>query len=193
MDQHRSDLPIAANLGRRYSPRAFRADPVTNEQLDLLFEAARWASSSRNEQPWRFVVSRKGSPAFDRMLGILNTSNSIWAQLGGALVLVLAKRHFDRDGSANHHAWHDVGLAVGNLAAQATEMGLGLHQMGGFNAAAAREVFQVPDKFDLVTVVVIGWPGTPDDLPENLRDRERNRSARRPLDGIRTYDVAPVE
>lgn len=180
----RSDLDINPLLGERYSPRAFSDRELTDEELDLLFEAARWAPSSRNEQPWRFLVTKRGGAGYDALLASINASNARWADKAPVLVLCLATRGFQRLGVANHHARHDLGLAVSQLTLQATALGIGLHQLGGFNAAGARDAFGIPEEYDLVSVLVVGFPGDPNDLPEDLREREITHSGRKPLTEI---------
>src|SRR5689334_20618528 len=121
-------------IAARKSIRAFSNKPVDDTSFVKLFEAARWASSSRNEQPWRFIAARREEKEnFQRILGCLNESNRIWAQHGALLLVVLAKKNFTGHPSPNLHAQHDVGLAVGNLALQATALGIFLHQMGGID------------------------------------------------------------
>lgn len=170
-------------LTRRLSTRAFDPRPLDDARLASLFEAARWAPSSGNEQPWRFVVARRGGVAFDRLLATLTGRNPRWAHAAGALVVTAARR--DRGGDPakpNAHAWHDTGIAWAMLAIQATALGLAVHPMGGFDAAAVREATALPPEFDVVTVTAVGWPGDPDALEETLRERERAPRTRRPLD-----------
>lgn len=177
----RSPLPIHPLLNRRFSPRAFADRPVTDEELELVLEAARWAPSSRNEQPWRFLVTRKDAEGHEALLDAVLESNRRWADKAPVLVLCMAHRQFERLGMDNVHAWHDVGLAIAQFTLQATALGLGLHQLGGFDADKARTAFGIPAAYDLVSVIALGHPGEPDDLPDDLRQRELQRSPRRPL------------
>lgn len=180
----RSTLPILEAISRRYSPRSFAPAAVTGEEVTLMLEAARWASSSRNEQPWRFGVFHLGGTMHERIASTLTPSNRVWAANAPLYIVAMAKRSFARNGQENHHAWHDLGLAVGNLSAQATALGLGLHQMAGFDGAAIRQVLEPGDDMDVVTVLAIGRPGSADALPEEYRDRERTRSQRLSLEEI---------
>ncbi len=180
----RSELGIHPLLGERYSPRAFADRGIPDEGLERLMEAARWAPSSRNEQPWRFLVTRRGGEGHPELLSTLDASNRRWAHKAPVLVLCLVQRLFSRLGVENLHARHDLGLAVAQLTTQATSMGLGLHQLGGFDPQGARAVFGIPEDYDLVSVLAIGFPGEADDLPEDLRDRETHHSARKPLTEI---------
>jgi nitroreductase len=180
----RSELAIHPLLGERYSPRAFSDRDVTEEELVLLMEAARWAPSSRNEQPWRFLVTRRGGEGHHGLLDSLNPGNARWAEHAPVLVLVLANALFQRDGSPNLHAWHDTGLAVSQLTVQAMALGMGVRQLAGFDADKARSAFGIPSEFDAVSVLAIGYPGDPHTLPEDLREREMQRSPRKPLGEI---------
>ena len=179
--QARSVLPIHDLLSTRYSPRAFADRDVSDEELELLFEAARWAPSSRNEQPWRFVVTRRGGEGYSDLLESLLESNRRWADKAPVLILCLAKRDFTALDAHNSHAWHDLGLAIAQFTFQATALGLGQHQLGGFMPEVARERFRIPDPYDVVSVIALGFPGTVEALPEDLRVREEQRSPRKEL------------
>ncbi len=181
MDRSRSDLPLLTAIGARYSPRAFSARAVTATELELVLEAARMAPSSMNEQPWRFLVTLNGEEGHAALLDCLSPGNRLWADKAPVLVLAMAHRFLQRTGGENRHARHDLGVAVGQLGVQATAMGLGLHQLGGFDADRTRTAFSIPDELDLVSVIALGWPGVAASLPEQLRAREEVRSARRPL------------
>jgi nitroreductase len=173
--------PIHELLGRRWSPRAFDERPVESDQLASLFEAARWAPSSNNEQPWRFIVGRKGaSPVYDRLFACLKEGNQKWAHRAPVLMLSVAKLTFD-DGSPNRHAYHDVGLAAENLVLQATALGLASHQMAGYHVEKVRSEFGIPADFDPVAMIAIGYPGDPVVLDDRLRQREMNPRERSPL------------
>lgn len=173
--------PIHDLLSRRWSPRAFDARPVELEKLASLFEAARWAPSSNNEQPWRFIVGRKGAPVYERLFACLKEGNQRWAHRAPVLMLSAAKLTFD-DGSPNRHAYHDVGLAAENLVLQATALGLASHQMAGYHIDKARAEFGIPAEFDPVAMIAIGYPGDPAVLDDRLRQREMNPRERSPID-----------
>lgn len=160
-------------LSKRWSPRAFSDRSVPVEVLRSLLEAARWAPSCFNEQPWRFMVARREQKeAFAEALSCLNEKNQSWAKEAGVLLMTAAKKTFSSNGNENAHSWHDVGLAVGMLTAQATALGLGMHQMAGFSKEKARETFQVPEGFEPVTMIAIGYTGDPEQLPEGLKEKE---------------------
>jgi nitroreductase len=177
-----TDYDIDPVLRARWSPRAFDSRPITREEALRLLEAARWAPSCANEQPWRFVVAlRSDADGFDRLLSCLVEGNRRWAHAAGMLLLSVAQLTFDRNGSTNRHALHDVGLATANLLVQATAMGIAAHPMAGFDVTAARTVCQVPAQFEPVTMIALGYPGDPEILDEGTRAREVAPRQRRPL------------
>lgn len=176
------DHPIEPLLARRWSPRAFGPRTVTGAELASLLEAARWAPSCFNDQPWSFVVARRSEPeAFERLASLLVETNRAWASKAPLLVLSIARTRFERNGKPNRHAWHDVGLAVQNLIVQATALGLVAHQMAGFDVERARAELALPDGFEPVAMIALGPPGDPADLPDNLRERELAPRTRKPL------------
>ncbi len=165
--------PIHEVLRQRWSPRAFADRPVEPERLRSLLEAARWAPSSNNEQPWSFLIATREQPEeFAKLLDCLVEGNRIWAQHAPVLMLSLAKLRFADDGDPNRHALHDVGLAAANLVVQATASGLQVHQMAGFQMEKARAAFQIPENYEPVAALAIGYPGDPASLPDRLRARE---------------------
>jgi nitroreductase len=175
--------PIETLLKRRWSPRAFSARPVEPEKLLSLWEAARWAASCANEQPWYFIVATKQNETeYARLLSCLRENNQQWAQQAPVLMVSVAKLAFDANGQANRYAFHDVGLAVANLITQATTLGLFVHQMAGFYPDKVRELYGVPEGFEPVAGIVLGYPGDPASLPEDLKQRELARRARRPIE-----------
>ena len=175
--------PIETLLKRRWSPRAFSARPVEPEKLLSLWEAARWAASCANEQPWYFIVATKQNETeYARLLSCLRENNQQWAQQAPVLMVSVAKLAFDANGQANRYAFHDVGLAVANLITQATTLGLFVHQMAGFYPDKVRDLYGVPEGFEPVAGIVLGYPGDPASLPEDLKQRELARRARRPIE-----------
>lgn len=177
-----TDHPIHELLRERYSPRAFDpAAELDSATLGSLFEAARWAPSSMNEQPWRFVVVRRETrPGFAALVAALSENNRRWAKDAGALVVAGASLVVERSGKPNRHALHDLGLASAQLVLEATARGLITHPMGGFDADQVRALAAMPEGFEAVTVWAIGHPGDPEALPEDLRARERAARVRRP-------------
>lgn len=172
-------------IKRRWSPRAFSDRPVEPGTLRSLLEAARWAPSSNNEQPWNFIVATKDNQAeFSRLLSCLVEGNSLWAQHAPVLMVSVARMSFEDDGKPNRHAFHDVGQAVANLLVQATALGLMAHQMAGFHPDKVRELYGVPKEFEPVAAMALGYPGDPQSLPERLRTRELAPRERKPLTGF---------
>ena len=169
-------------IRRRWSPRAFADRPVASELLRRVLTAARWAPSAYNEQPWRFLVARREDPeAFERLLACLKEGNRRWAQRAPVLMLVLARRTFSHSGGANPHAWYDTGQAVAYLTLQATALGLYVHQMAGILPDEARHRCAIPEDYDVVGALALGYLGDPAQLPEDLQARERSPRIRRPL------------
>ncbi|MBV8072450.1 MAG: nitroreductase family protein [Acidobacteriaceae bacterium] len=166
----------------RWSPRSFSARSVTKDDLRILFDAARWAFSSYNEQPWRFIVARKEDGAdFERLLNLLVPFNQGWAKTAPVLIITLAKKTFSNTGKPNFHALHDAGSALALLAVQATAMGLHIHGMAGFDRDRAHKELDVPDDYEVVTAVALGYLGSPESLPADLRERELAARQRKPL------------
>jgi nitroreductase len=177
--------PVHDLIRLRWSPLAFADRPVEPEKLQSLFEAARWSPSCFNEQPWRFIVCTRENPGdHRRFVECLVEGNVPWAQHAPVLMLSVAKRTFSHNGKPNRHAWHDVGLAVENLILQATALGLFAHQMGGYDAAKARAAFGIPEDYEPVAAIAVGYPGEADRLPAALQERERAARTRRPLDAL---------
>ena len=169
-------------ISRRWSPRAFADGLVPEDDLRRVLEAARWAPSSFNEQPWSFLVATKAYPEeYQRLFSCLVPANQLWAGQAPVLMLSVAKLVFEEDGSPNRHAMHDVGLAVENLILQASAMELFVHQMAGFEVDKARELFQIPPQYEPAAMIALGYLGDPDTLPENLRVGERAPRTRKPL------------
>ncbi len=174
--------PIHDLIKDRWSPRAFSDKAVEPEKLQSILEAARWASSSMNEQPWAFVLATKDDPDnYNKLLDCLMEGNRVWAQHAPVLLLTMIKTRFDRNDKTNNHASHDLGLAIGNLVIQATHLGLSLHQMGGFFADKARERFNIPESHQPITAIALGYTGDVERLPENYQEMEKSPRSRKPL------------
>lgn len=177
-----AEHPLERLIAERWSPRAFSERPISPEHLASLLEAARWAPSCFNEQPWRFVVAeRTDGVAFERLASCLAATNRVWAEKAPLLVLSIARTSFTRNDKPNRHAWHDVGLAVGNVLVQATALGLVAHQMAGFDPERARAELSIPAGFEPVAMIALGHPGDPTRLPDELRERELAPRTRKPL------------
>ena len=157
---------------KRYSPRALSGEALTEEQLMTLFDAARWAPSSNNIQPWRFLYAIHGTPDFDLFFSFLMEGNKVWCKNAGALVIGLSKKTSD-DGKYNSKHSLDTGSAWENLALQATSMGLITHGMVGFGAQLLREKLKIKEDYEIELMIAIGKPGNIKDLPDYLQEREK--------------------
>ncbi len=177
---------IVAPIAQRWSPCSFRPVGLTPEQVGSLFEAARWAASSFNDQPWRFIyaVRSENDTGFHRILGTLLDRNQAWARQAGLLAIVCAATISSRTGKTNPKAIYDTGQAVANLAIQATAMGLHVHQMGGFSADAARAVLDIPADWEPIVAVAVGYGDAPEQLAPEMQSRELSHRERRPLEEI---------
>src|SRR5438094_207349 len=177
-----TDYPIEEILRRRWSPRAFSDRMVESEKLQSLFEAARWAPSSFNEQPWSFIVATKQNlEEHALLLSCLVEKNQQWARLAPVLMVSVTKLNFEKTGKPNRHAFHDVGLAMGSMLVQATALGLFVHQMAGFSVEKVREAYGVPQDFEPVAAIAIGYPADPEVLPESFREQEVGPRRRKPI------------
>lgn len=161
-------------IKNRWSPRAFSSQRVTDEMLNLLFEAARWAPSSRNGQPWQYYyVRREDRETFQQVLDILTGINPEWAQQAQVLIITVMKKKFDFNNRPNGKALHDMGAASAIMGVQAAEMGLQIHQMGGFDKEKATTFLNLDtENFEPVTCIAVGFQGDADQLPDDLKKRE---------------------
>lgn len=165
----------------RWSPRAFTGKAVSSSDLECLFEAARWAASSSNEQPWRFLIGRHGSETYKKIFNCLVEGNRIWVKNAPVLMLSACKRNFSANGHANRFALHDTGAATATLALQATALGMHAHHMAGYDAELARASFAIPQDYEPGAVTAIGYLGDSSELPEPLRAREEAPRERMPV------------
>ncbi len=173
--------PIHDIIKNRWSPRAFNKESLTELELSQVMEAARWAPSAMNEQPWRYIVARREqTELFNMMLTPLAEGNSMWAKDAGALVLAISQQNYSGSGNPNRHAYHDLGLANAHLILQAEALGIRSHQMGGFDANKARELFEIPEGFEPLTYIALGRQGTHDHLADFLQEREAAPRQRKP-------------
>jgi nitroreductase len=177
-----TDYPINELLANRWSPYGFDDRPVAPDDLRSLFEAARWAPSSYNEQPWSFFVATKGDPEeFGRLLSCLVEANQAWAKVAPVLALCVVSLRFSRNNKENRAAVHDLGLAAENLVIEATTRGLCVHQMIGILPDKAREVYKIPAHFEAWTAIAIGYKADPAKLPDALKERDLAPRQRKPL------------
>ena len=179
-----ADYPIHTQFTERWSPRAFTGESIPQETLLSFFEAARWAPSAYNSQPWRFLYARRDTPNWERFLGLLNEFNRGWAQHASALVIIASKTDFTAPGATEETPalWHtfDTGSAWGHLALQASLSGWHTHGMAGFDQELTRKELKIPEGYALHAAVAIGKLGDKSTLPEYLQGREAP-SPRKPL------------
>jgi len=178
--------PIHDLLASRWSPRAFSEKPVSDADLKTILTAAGWAASSSNEQPWRFLVGRRGSETYDKIFDTLVQFNQDWVKTCSLLVLTVAKKTFSPQpgkpgGNPNAYALHDTGAASANMCLQAIALGIHTHGMAGFDRDQARANFSIPDEYEIGAVWAIGYLGEPEALPEHLKKMETAPRQRKPL------------
>lgn len=166
------NYPILKQIQERWSPRAFSKEALSDEEINSILEAARYAPSSFNEQPWRFMLA-KTEDDLKKMQRILMAQNKEWASKAPVLVLVLTKKNFTETNQYNY--WHefDAGCAWGYLSLQAWENGIITHAMGGFDQKAAVELFKIPAEYEPMAVIAIGKADKKENLPEELQKREK--------------------
>ena len=179
-----TQVAIDTTISRRWSPRAFKASkPVERDQLLALLEAARWAPSCFGEEPWRYIIFDRfdNETTWQMMLGCLTERNQLWARNAPLLIVATSVRIFSHNGKPDRWNQYDTGAASENICLQATSMGLGAHQMGGFDGDKVRVTFGVPEDVDVMAVIAVGHPGDLNDLHENFRAEEISERARKPI------------
>lgn len=179
----RSQHNINSLILERWSPRAMSGEAIDDRELMALFEAARWAPSSYNNQPWRFIYAKRNTEHWDRFFQLMVEFNQSWAKNAAALVAIISKKTFDHNGKPSRTHHFDAGAAWENLALEAETRGFVTHGMEGFDYDKARQVLEIPDDFDVEAIVAIGKKGKKEDLPPALQERE-SPSDRKPLADI---------
>ncbi|MBN2086752.1 nitroreductase family protein [Candidatus Peregrinibacteria bacterium] len=177
------NFPILSVIQNRWSPLAFSDKPVEIEKINSLLEAARWAPSSYNEQPWQYIIGIKGEENHNKISKCLSKGNA-WAIHAPLLIISIAKKFFELNNEPNRHYSHDTGMATMSLVLQATEMDLVSHQMGGFDIDKIKKLFDINDKFEPISVIAIGYAGNSDDLEDNLKEREKSPRSRKSFDSL---------
>ena len=165
-------------ITKRWSPVAFDNRPVEYDKIHLLFDAAKWAPSGRNAQPWRFIFATKEMPEYELLFNLLSKRNQAWAKTAPLLVLSLAQKISTYKNRKNRLASYEAGMAVGNLLAQATALGLMVHQMSGYDHERAKETLVIPTRYEPMSIMAIGYKGEPARLPSDVaawEKRERTR------------------
>jgi len=175
-DFRKADHPIESLFVRRWSPRAMSGEPISEKEILTLFEAARWAPSTYNEQEWRFLYACRDTPQWQTFFGLLAEGNQAWCVRAALLGLVVAHKVFQRSGKPNPVHVFDSGLAYENLALQGTAMGLVVHGMQGFDFDKARTSLSVPDDYAVCAMFAVGRPGDPHQLAPEMREREKPSS-----------------
>ena len=171
-DFRRPDHEISPLFVNRWSPRAMTGEAVTRDELMRMFEAARWAMSSMNNQPWRFLYALRNTPHFEVFFDLLISGNQTWCRNAGALLVVISKSTFDFNNKPARTHSYDAGAAWYSFALQGTMMGLVVHGMQGFNYDRAKAELGVPDGYQVEAMIAVGRPGDSDDLTQALQDRE---------------------
>lgn len=159
-------------IKKRWSARAFSADPISDEHLAALFEAASWAPSSMNQQPWKYFYAHRADNSFNSFFECLMPGNKLWADKASVLVLSLAEKNFSQNPNVNRHAWHDVGAANTLLLLQAAQMEIYGHQLGGFDKEKTIETFKLPEHLEPICFIALGYYGDMNDLQEPFKSRE---------------------
>lgn len=189
-DHRRADHEVLPVFVNRWSPRAMNGEAIAPAEFARVLEAARWAPSSYNEQPWRFLYAHRGTPHWATFFDLLMDLNKAWAVNAGALLAIVSKKTFTHNAQANGVHVFDAGAAWQNLALQGASMGLVVHGMAGFDRTRARTVLRVPDDFEICAMAAVGKPGEISVLPEPMRPREVP-SPRKPIAEISTEGPFP--
>jgi nitroreductase len=182
LKEAQTEIAVLEQVKKRWSPRAFSEKEIEPHILVKMFEAARWSASSRNEQPWRFILGRKGhGQSYEKILSTLDEGNRNWCKNAPVLILLIARKNFTFKDIPNNHAIYDCGQAAAYLSVQAINEGIYLHQMAGFRPEKARQLFQVPENFIPITAIAAGYLGDPAILTEDHRQSETKARTRHNL------------
>jgi nitroreductase len=165
-------------IKKRKSVRSFADQEIEEEKVKSLFEAARWAPSSVNEQPWRYIYATKDQALWAKIFDTLNENNQVWVKYAPLLVASFTLKNFSRNDHINTYSKYDLGAANAFLSLQAAGLGLQIPQLGGYNAIHLKENLHIPDEFELGAVLAVGYPGDADILPEHLKTRELSPRSR---------------
>ena len=173
MFKRRPDFPASEIFLNRWSPRAMSGEEITDTELMTLFEAARWAPSSYNNQPWRFIYAKRNTIHWDVLFNLMVTSNQSWAKNAAVLMVVISKKTFDYNGKPSRTHTFDTGAAWENLALQGSLMHLIVHGMEGFDYEKARKVLNIPDDYAIEAMIAVGKAGEAELLPDEMQKREQ--------------------
>jgi nitroreductase len=183
-------MKLLESISKRHSPRSFDIQNVEKEKIELLIEAARWAPSAFNNQPWRFFVAekQKNIEFYNNTLNCLVDFNRNWAQTAPVLILSVVKTTYDHNNEVNKYAFHDIGLAMGNMMNQATELNLFMHQMAGVKFDKMKELLNLPEYMEPVSIIALGYIGKIEDLPTDIQKVESEKiRVRKPIEEILNY------
>ena len=167
----------------RWSPRSMTGEEISDEELMSLFEAARWAPSSYNNQPWRFIYAKRNTDHWNRLFNLMVEFNQSWAKNAAVLIVIISKKTFDHNNQPSITHSFDTGAAWENLALQAESMGLVTHGMQGFDYEKAKKELEIPEDYSIEAMIAIGKRGKKEDLPKEMQERE-SPSVRKPLKDI---------
>lgn len=176
--------PIHDILSKRWSPRAFDEKAIEREKLLALFEAARWSPSASNLQPWSFIVGLKGDTTYDKAFSSLVEFNQLWAGFAPVLVLTIAKKNIKESNKINGTYQYDLGQSVAHLSFQAMHEGIYVHQMSGFDQRKAEKEFEIPENYEAVSVIAMGYIGKTEILPERMQKSETDKRIRKELNSF---------
>ncbi|MCB1463632.1 MAG: nitroreductase family protein [Nitratireductor sp.] len=191
-DLRQAEYPVLPFIVSRWSRRAMLPEPVANDELMSLFEAARWAPSSYNCQPWRFIFAHRGSPQWDTMFGLLDELNRQWCINAGVLMILVSRTRYEYNGKQDRSCALNAGAAWENLALQGTSMGLAVRGMQDFDYERARTEFGIPSLYDVQMMIAVGRPGNRESLPERLQGRE-TPTQRKPVSEIAFENGLPED
>lgn len=179
-----TQFPVLDLLRERYSTRTFSSKEISSDDLNTLFEAATWSFSAANEQPWRYIVGKKGTALFDRLFNILSPGNQPWCKDAAVLVLSIGTNTFEKTGAKMTSMQHDVGAANMSLAIQAISMNIYIHPMGGFDGEKAKVEFNLPNTLEPIVMIAMGYLGDVDQLQEPFKTREKAPRSRKSINEI---------
>jgi nitroreductase len=178
--ERKSDFKINPLILNRWSPRSMTGEEIDNDTILSIFEAARWAPSSYNNQPWRFIYAKRNTPYWNKLFNLLAEPNKVWAKNAALLIVVVSSKNFEHNGKFSITHQYDAGAAWENLALESSSRGLVAHGMQGFDYEKAREDLDIPDTFDVMAMAAIGKQGPKENLPLNLQEKE-DPNNRKPL------------
>src|SRR3989344_110031 len=182
-ENRKPEYEINPLILNRWSARSIKDEEISDEKLMSLFEAAKWAPSSRNGQPWRFIYSKKNTKYWDTFFDFLTDSNKMWCKNAPVLIVIISRKNFEQDNQFSRSHNFDTGAAWENLALEATRIGLVAHPIGGFNVDKARRILEIPNDYEVEIMVAVGKRGEKEALSESLQQREFP-NGRKPLKEI---------